>query len=107
MARDVPFSAIYWGSLEPIRAALLPRDTPASSLQVRALLWRPPPRSAVQGGRAGRLLLLSLSSGCGGCTCVFEPCWSSARPARVCSLACSSRVGRSHGVHTTFTTLPA
>ncbi len=47
MARDVPFSAIYWGSLEPIRRALLPRDTPASSLQVRALLRPPPTRPAV------------------------------------------------------------
>ena len=34
MARDVPFSAIYWGSLEPIRRMLLPRDAPASHSQV-------------------------------------------------------------------------
>ena len=34
MARDVPFSAIYWGSLEPIRRMLLPGDAPASHSQV-------------------------------------------------------------------------
>ncbi len=66
MARDVPFSAIYWGSLEPIRRALLPRDTPASSLQVRALLRPPPPWSAAQVGRACRLLLLFLLCRCHG-----------------------------------------
>lgn len=27
LARDVPFSALYWGMVEPIRAALLPGST--------------------------------------------------------------------------------
>ena len=26
LARDVPFSAVYWGMLEPIRKSLLPSD---------------------------------------------------------------------------------
>lgn len=34
MARDVPFSAIYWGSLEPIRRVLLPHNAPASQSEV-------------------------------------------------------------------------
>ena len=36
MARDVPFSAIYWGSLEPIRRVLLPQNAPASQSEVRS-----------------------------------------------------------------------
>ncbi len=36
LARDVPFSAIYWASLEPIRCRLLPRDRPVSKGQVLA-----------------------------------------------------------------------
>lgn len=35
MARDVPFSAIYWGSLEPIRRMLLPQNAPASQSEVQ------------------------------------------------------------------------
>ena len=31
LARDVPFSAIYWQMLEPLRAALLPTDRSAAS----------------------------------------------------------------------------
>jgi solute carrier family 25 protein 39/40 len=41
LARDVPFSAVYWGMLEPIRGALLPRDaataTPAQTISVNML----------------------------------------------------------------------
>ena len=36
LARDVPFSAVYWGLLEPIRHAMLPADgsviTPAQTI---------------------------------------------------------------------------
>lgn len=36
LARDVPFSAIYWSSLEPIRHALLPQNSRASHSQIVA-----------------------------------------------------------------------
>ncbi|KAK9917467.1 hypothetical protein WJX75_004693 [Coccomyxa subellipsoidea] len=36
LARDVPFSAIYWSSLEPIRHAMLPQSSRASHSQIVA-----------------------------------------------------------------------
>ncbi|BDA48617.1 Solute carrier family 25 member 40 [Coccomyxa sp. Obi] len=36
LARDVPFSAIYWSSLEPIRHALLPKNSRASHSEIVA-----------------------------------------------------------------------
>lgn len=41
LARDVPFSAVYWGMLEPIRKGLLPSDgsaaTPSRTIAVNML----------------------------------------------------------------------
>jgi len=41
LARDVPFSAVYWGMLEPIRQSLLPSDgsmvTPMRTITVNML----------------------------------------------------------------------
>ena len=34
LARDVPFSALYWSGLEPIRRAMLPSNTRASQAQI-------------------------------------------------------------------------
>jgi solute carrier family 25 protein 39/40 len=31
LARDVPFSALYWGMVEPIRGSLLPADAAADA----------------------------------------------------------------------------
>ena len=34
LARDVPFSALYWSGLEPIRRAMLPSNTRPSQAQI-------------------------------------------------------------------------
>jgi hypothetical protein len=50
LARDVPFSAIYWSSLEPIRRALLPPD--AGRASHAQIIWANFAAGTVGGGLA-------------------------------------------------------
>lgn len=90
LARDVPFSAIYWGLLEPIRHALLPRCAAGSQptqTQIMAVNFA----AGTMGGAAAAAITTPMVS-CFDCMSVLEDaigigsCWWAG--ARVPGTAC-------------------